>query len=64
MRLIVVIMRTVGILSGFINDIDVATLMLAAVIVLAGRIGRAPFKLLMPLAFAALLGTSKFSQQR
>lgn len=55
-RLIVVIMLTVGVLSGFMNDIGVATLMLPVVIVLARRTGRAPSKLLMPLAFAALLG--------
>lgn len=55
-RLIVAIMLTVGILSGFMNDIGVATLMLPVVIVLARRTGRAPSKLLMPLAFAALLG--------
>jgi di/tricarboxylate transporter len=55
-RLIVVIMLTVGVLSGFMNDIGVAALMLPVVVDIARRTGRAPSKLLMPLAFAALLG--------
>ncbi len=56
MRQIVIIMLVVGALSGFMNDIGVATLMLPIVIILARQTGRAPSKLLMPLAFAALLG--------
>jgi di/tricarboxylate transporter len=55
-RLVVVIMLTVGVLSGFMNDIGVAALMLPVVVDIARRTGRAPSKLLMPLAFAALLG--------
>jgi di/tricarboxylate transporter len=55
-RLIAVIMLTVGVLSGFMNDIGVAALMLPVVVDIARRTGRAPSKLLMPLAFASLLG--------
>lgn len=55
-RLLVIIMLTVGVLSGFMNDIGVASLFLPVVIDIARRTKRAPSKLLMPLAFAALLG--------
>ena len=55
-RLVVVIMLTVGILSGFMNDIGVAALFLPVVIDISRRIEIPPSKLLMPLAFAALLG--------
>ena len=55
-RLIVVIMLTVGILSGFMNDIGVAALFLPVVIDISRRMKIPPSKLLMPLAFAALLG--------
>ena len=55
-RLIVVIMITAGILSGFMNSVGVVALMLPVVVDIARRTGRPPSKLLMPLAFAALLG--------
>jgi di/tricarboxylate transporter len=55
-RLIAMIMLTVGVLSGFMNDIGVAALMLPVVVDIARRTGRPPSRLLMPLAFAALLG--------
>jgi len=55
-RLILIIMLTVGILSGFMNDIGVAALFLPVVIDIARRMKIPPSKLLMPLAFAALLG--------
>ena len=55
-RLLVIIMLTVGILSGFMNDIGVASLFLPVVIDIARRTKQPPSKLLMPLAFAALLG--------
>lgn len=55
-RLIAIIMLTVGVLSGFMNDIGVAALMLPVVVDIARRTGRPPSKLLIPLAFAALLG--------
>jgi di/tricarboxylate transporter len=55
-RLIALIMLTVAVLSGFMNDIGVAALMLPVVVDIARRTGRPPSRLLMPLAFAALLG--------
>jgi di/tricarboxylate transporter len=55
-RLIALIMFVVGVLSGFMNDIGVAALMLPVVVDIARRTGRPPSRLLMPLAFAALLG--------
>jgi di/tricarboxylate transporter len=55
-RLILIIMLTVGILSGFMNDIGVAALFLPVVIDISRRMKIPPSKLLMPLAFAALLG--------
>ena len=55
-RLLTIIMITVGVLSGFMNSIGVASLFLPVVIDIARRLKRAPSKLLMPLAFAALLG--------
>ena len=55
-RLLVIIMLTVGILSGFMNDIGVASLFLPVVIDIARRTKQPPSKLLMPMAFAALLG--------
>ena len=55
-RLVFAIMLTTGILSGFMNDIGVASLMLPVVVDVARRTGTPPSKLLMPLAFAALLG--------
>jgi di/tricarboxylate transporter len=54
--LLTIIMLTVGVLSGFMNDIGVASLFLPVVIDIARRTKRAPSKLLMPLAFASLLG--------
>ncbi len=55
-RLIALIMLIVGVLSGFMNDIGVAALMLPVVVDIARRTDRPPSRLLMPLAFAALLG--------
>ena len=55
-RLLVVIMLTAGLLSGFMNSIGVASLFLPVVIDIARRTNRHPSKLLIPLAFAALLG--------
>ncbi|MGD9317066.1 MAG: SLC13 family permease [Anaerolineae bacterium] len=55
-RLIALIMVLVGVLSGFMNDIGVAALMLPVVVDIARRTERPPSRLLMPLAFAALLG--------
>jgi di/tricarboxylate transporter len=55
-RLIIVIMLAVGVLSSFMNNIGATSLMLPVVIALARRTHRAPSKLLMPLAFAGLMG--------
>ena len=55
-RLIVIIMLTVGILSGFMNSIGVAALFLPVVLDIARNKKIPPSKLLIPLAFAALLG--------
>ena len=55
-RLVPVLMLTVGVLSGFMNDIGVTALMLPVVLEIARRIAISPSKLLMPLAFGSLLG--------
>jgi di/tricarboxylate transporter len=55
-RLIALIMLVVGVLSGLMNDIGVAALMLPVVVDIARRTNHPPSRLLMPLAFAALLG--------
>jgi len=55
-RLIALIMLVVAVLSGFMNDIGVAALMLPVVVDIARQTGRPPSMLLMPLAFASLLG--------
>lgn len=55
-RLILLIMLMVGVLSGFMNSIGVASLFLPVVIDIARRTKIPPSKLLMPLAFAALMG--------
>jgi di/tricarboxylate transporter len=55
-RLMVIIMLTVGILSGFMNTIGVVSLFLPVVIDIARRTEQPPAKLLIPLAYAALLG--------
>lgn len=55
-RLLAVMMTTVGLLSGIMNDIGVTALLLPAVLDIARRLERPPSKLLMPLAFGSLLG--------
>jgi len=55
-RLTAVMMATVGLLSGIMNDIGITALMLPVVLDMARRIGTPPSKLLMPLAFGSLLG--------
>jgi di/tricarboxylate transporter len=55
-RLIVMIMLVAGVMSAFMNDIGVTALLLPVIIGIAGRSGLAPSKLLLPLAFGALLG--------
>jgi di/tricarboxylate transporter len=55
-RLIVVIMLIAGLLSGIMNNVGVAALLLPVVMDLARRTKTPPSRLLMPLAVAALLG--------
>jgi di/tricarboxylate transporter len=56
LKIILLIMLMVGVLSGFMNSIGVAALFLPVVIDIARRTDIPPSKLLMPLAFAALMG--------
>jgi len=55
-KLLVIMMVTVATLSGVMNNIGVAALMLPVVMEIAHRTGRSPSKLLIPLAFASLFG--------
>lgn len=55
-RLVILIMVTAGLLSAFMNNIAVAAFMLPAVIDMSNRTGISSSKLLIPLAFACLLG--------
>jgi di/tricarboxylate transporter len=54
--LIMLIMLASGVLSAFMNNVAVAALLLPVVMDIARRTNRAPSKLLMPLAYASLLG--------
>jgi di/tricarboxylate transporter len=51
-----VTMAVVGAVSAFMNNTTVTAMFLGPVIGLCERIGRSPSKLLMPLAFASILG--------
>jgi di/tricarboxylate transporter len=55
-RLLIIMMITVGALSGIMNNIGVAALMLPVLMEIARRTGLSPSKLLIPLAFASLFG--------
>ena len=55
-RLIAMVMITAGVLSGFMNNIGVAALMLPVTVDIARRTGVPPSRLLMPLAYGSLLG--------
>jgi di/tricarboxylate transporter len=55
-RLMSVIMLTAAAMSAFMNNVGVAALLLPVVVDIARRTGRPPSRLLMPLAFGALLG--------
>ncbi|MEK6588592.1 MAG: SLC13 family permease [Chloroflexota bacterium] len=55
-RLIAAIMLTAGLMSSVLNNVGVAALLLPVVMDVARRTGRNPSRLLMPLAFGALLG--------
>ena len=54
--MIIVIMVTAAVLSAFMNNIGVAALMLPVVVEVARRTRVPPSRLLMPLAYATLLG--------
>ena len=54
--MIIVIMLTAAVLSAFMNNIGVAALMLPVVVEVARRTRISPSRLLMPLAYATLLG--------
>jgi len=55
-RLLAIVMLTSGVLSGLMNSIGVVSLYLPVVIDIARRTNRPPSRLLIPLAFASLLG--------
>ncbi len=56
MRLVMVIMVTSASLSAFMNNVGVAALLLPVVMDISRKTGRAPSRLLMPLAYSSLLG--------
>jgi len=56
LRLVLVLMAVSALLSFFMNTIAIVALLLPAAMDLARRHGLAPSRLLMPLAFGALLG--------
>lgn len=56
LRLTVVIMVTVGVMSAFMNNIGAVAIMLPAVVSVAHNLRIPPSKLLIPLAFASLMG--------
>ncbi len=55
-RIILTIMLATGVMSAFMNNIGVAALMLPVVMDIARRTGISPSRLLMPMAYASLLG--------
>ncbi len=55
-RLIAAIMLGAGLLSGFLNNVGVAALLLPVVMDITRRTGHSPSRLLIPLAYGALLG--------
>ena len=55
-RLTAVMMLTAGLMSGVMNNIAATALLLPVVLDIARRLGMRPSRLLIPLAFAALLG--------
>jgi di/tricarboxylate transporter len=56
LRILVIIMVTVGVMSSFMNNIGAVAILLPAVVSVARRINVAPSKLLIPMAFTSLLG--------
>lgn len=57
-RLLIVLMVSVALLSGFISSTGVVALMLPAVVSIARALKISPSRLLIPLAFSALMGGS------
>ena len=55
-RLTAVMMLTAGLMSGVMNNIAATALLLPVVLDIARRLGMRPSRLLIPLAFASLLG--------
>ena len=55
-RLVVVIMLTAAVLSGFMNNVGVAALLLPVTLMIARQTNIPPSRLLMPLATGCLLG--------
>ena len=55
-RLVIVLMVVVAVLSAFMNNIAATAVLMPAVTALAPRVGLAPSRLFMPLAFGAILG--------
>ena len=55
-RLLVLIMSTVAVLSGFISDTGTVAVMAPAIISISRKKGINPSKLLIPLSFASMLG--------
>ncbi|MFH1851887.1 MAG: SLC13 family permease [Candidatus Neomarinimicrobiota bacterium] len=55
-KLLIIMMATVALFSGIMNNIGVAALLLPVVLEIARRTRQSPSKLLIPLAFASLLG--------
>ena len=56
LRLLFVIMLTIGVMSSFMNNIGAVAILLPAVVSVARKINVAPSKLLIPMAFTSLLG--------
>jgi len=56
LRLLVLIMGTVALLSGFISDTGTVAVMAPAIISISRKKGINPSKLLIPLSFASMLG--------
>ncbi len=55
-KLIVTLMLVAGVLSAFMNNIAATAVLMPAVATLGPRVGLAPSRLFMPLAFGAILG--------
>lgn len=56
LRILVVIMVTIGVMSAFMNNIGAVAILLPAVMSVARSINVAPSKFLIPMAFTSLLG--------